>query len=253
MAGSFAQGATVSWGRGCGTIGRMPGPSRTSSSPRSATWFDDDQVRRIIDAEMSEVIPVLASHIGVRALYLRPSAALPGALSGNMMQAVTAVYRNGGGFAGDLRFDDDALPLGSDTLSLIYALHVLESAADGEAQLQEFARVLQPEGLMVAVVLSPGSLWRLRWRRAGLQAWGTARLSRAAGAAGLAVEELRAIGPAWPLAADDGQGGSLGRLLRGAAQPFRTSYVLVARKRRAGPTAIGRVGNAPLRARVSPT
>jgi hypothetical protein len=234
---------------------RMPGSLRPSPSSRAPCWFDSEPVQRVLQAEMSELIPLLTAHIGVRALYLRPSAGSSETLSGNMMQAVTAVYRNGRGFAGDLRCDDAALPLGSDTLSLVYALHVLESAEDGEAQLREFARVLQPEGLLLLLVLSPASLWRLRWRSTGLAAWSATRLARAVTGAGLVVETLRSVGPAWPLGASESprRRGALASLLDGLAAPLRTSQVLVARKRRPGMTAVGRVGGAPLRARVSPT
>lgn len=235
----------------------MPGTTRSSLPPRPSSWFDSEPVQRVLHAEMSELIPLLTAHIGVRGLYLRPCASAADTLSGNMMQTVTTVYRNGQGFAGDVRFEDGLLPLGSDTLSLVYALHVLESAADGDAQLCEFARVLQPEGLLVALVLSPTSLWRLRWRRAGLQAWSSTRLARSAAAAGLVVEALHGVGPAWPL--DEGRvdaaprRNGMARLLQGVATPLRTSQVLVARKRRVGMTAVGRVSGSPLRARVSPT
>lgn len=222
-----------------------------------ACWFDAEPVQRVLHAEMRELIPILTAHIGVRALYLRPSAGVVQTLSGNMMQAVTAVYRAGRGFAGDVQFEDGAVPLGSDTLSLVYALHVLETAADGDAQLREFARVLQPEGLLVALVLSPTSFWRLRWQGAGLQSWSSARLARGAASAGLAVEGLSAVGPAWPLQQPRGEaavrGGVVSRLTQGVAAPLRTSQVLIARKRRAGMTAVGRVAGAALRARVSPT
>lgn len=232
----------------------MPGPLRPSPSSRAPSWFDSEPVQRVLRVEMSELIPTLTAHIGVRALYLRPSAGSVDALSGNMMQAVTTVYRSGGGFTGDLQFEDAAVPLGSDTLSLVYALHVLESAVDGEAQLREFARVLQPEGLLLALVLSPTSLWRLRWQGSGLAAWSGQRLARAASSAGLVVEDVRSIGPVWPLAGSEGpRRGGLSPLLGSMAAPLRSSQVLVARKRRAGMTAVGRVSGTPLRAWVSPT
>ena len=233
----------------------MPASPRRPPSPHATNWFDSEPVQRVMQAEMSELIPLLTAHIGVRALYLRPCSSVADTLSGNMMQAVTTVYRSGKGFSGDLRFDAAALPLGSDTLSLVYALHVLESASDGEAQFREFARVLQPEGLLVALVLSPISLWRVRWRAAGLQAWTSARLARGAAVAGLSVEAMHAVGPIWPFDARSAETPQprrgAARLLQGVTAPLRTSQVLVARKRRAGMTAVGRIPASPLRARVS--
>lgn len=223
----------------------------------SSSWFDHPAVQAWVHAEQREVIPLLTSQIGVRGLYLRPSAGYPIDLSGNMLQSVTRMHRAGVAFDGELRCSDNQFPIASDSLSLAYALHVLESSPCRGELLSELGRVLQPEGLLVALVFSRVSPFRLRWRGATLAACDAVGVLREVQSAGLSVERFSPVGACWPLAAATADAQPVAvptlrwfdRLLGG----WRTSWVVVARKRRVGMTPVGRVGAVRMQPRAWPT
>lgn len=204
-----------------------------AARPSRRAWFAAEPALRLIDREQREVTPLLTGHIGVRGLYLRPSAATTATLAGNMLQSVASVYRldEGDRFAGDARFEAARWPFGSDSLSLVYALHVLTAEASSAALLGEAARCLQPEGLLLVITLSGGSPWRLRWQRAGVAPPAAGSLLRWFDQHGLVVESTRAIGHVFPRLGsddDDVDAGSGWRWL----DAFRSSRLWVARKRR---------------------
>lgn len=222
-------------------VGTMPADRSPRQPAETAGWFDSPLAQHLITQEQREVLPLLTAHIGLRGLYLRPSPLVPGVLSGNMLQTVASVHRSAdGGFDGDVRFADAELPFGSDTLSLVYALHVLESSPAPQALIGELVRAMKPEGVLFLVGLAPASAWRLRWRGRVGHADGPGHRRRLLENSGLSVELQLGLGPVWPAV------GKSGRRALGSAQsqspldPLRAAFVLVARKRRAGITAIGR-------------
>lgn len=64
--------------------------------------------------------------------------------------------------------DPVALPFPANSLDLVLLPHALEHSPDPHAVLREVARVLVPEGRVVACGINPASLWGLRQRRARL-------------------------------------------------------------------------------------
>src|SRR5690606_22775166 len=150
----------------------------------------------LLAAEQREVIPLLTSQIGVRGLYLRPSAAVPPLLSGNMLQTVISVHRDGNGdrYAGPLTFAGDALPIESGALCQVYALHAFDDLADPLPLLVELQRVLRPDGVLFLLGLSPHSVWRLRWANSGLHPRSPARMRALLAGTGLSVETRLGLG-----------------------------------------------------------
>lgn len=223
----------------------MPTPI-TSAGSDSQCWFATPKARAAITEEQAELIPWLTGHIGVRGLFLKPSASWPRELSGNMLQRVTALHRSAAGWGGDLCCADSALPLGNECFSLIYLLHVLEQHPDPGALLGECARCLQPEGLLVVLSFNPLSPFRRHWRRSEFRAPRRGALEHLIRDTGLLIEQCRTVGsPYAPGAWESARRG----LLRPLAAPFCSSFALIARKRRAAPALVGRTA-AGMRARA---
>ncbi len=216
-------------------VGTMPAP-RTPSQPvgRSA-WFESPLALGLMQETQRQVIPLLTSHIGVRGLYLRPSPAVSPLLSGNMLQSTISVHADSAYLDGDLRCRVDALPIEADSLSLVYALHVLEVVAEPAELLAECARALRPEGVLFAICLSTTSPWRLRWMGGRLQPMNERRLRAMLQGAGLSIEQSFGLGPAWPRLSSHDPGDDA-RHSRWVPDALRAALLLVARKRRAGLT-----------------
>ncbi|MBD8526045.1 class I SAM-dependent methyltransferase [Pseudomarimonas arenosa] len=215
-----------------------------SSKPCPAHWFQSTACQRVLALEQRAMTPLLTAHAGVRGLFLRASASCPGELSGNMLQHVCRLYPREGQLGGDFDCQSERLPLASESLSLVYVQHALEQCQDWPDLLEEVARCLQPEGVLMLTVFSRFSLWRSRWQ--GLLPIDRSRVLRCCESAGLVIEERRPIGPLWPL--------PLGESLHGLQfAPCRTSWALVARKRRAGMTAVGARRNVVFKPTARPT
>ncbi|OGT55606.1 MAG: hypothetical protein A3E01_16665 [Gammaproteobacteria bacterium RIFCSPHIGHO2_12_FULL_63_22] len=181
-------------------------------------------------------IPELTRVFGLYGLYLRPSSEIAPELSGNMLSHVVSLYRSGQGLAGQVRCRDAELPIENSSLSLVYALFVLESSADPEALMHEIARVLKPEGVALVISLNPWSLARLRWWSPHSRGTPVSYVERLAGDAGLDPVRCRHIGPFWPnakaaLTAEAGDSWLDG---------FRVANLLVLRRREAGLTPLRR-------------
>src|SRR4029079_4651152 len=113
---------------------------------RLERWFRLGPGRILIADALRRSTPELTRVFGHTGLYLRPLADVPAELSGNMLARIISLPRDGSGFDGQLRCQDEQLPIAERSLSLVHALFVLESSPDPQALLQEFARVLKPEG-----------------------------------------------------------------------------------------------------------
>ena len=210
----------------------MTSPPSVQAGRTSANWFASEASRRLSAFELRQIIPILSTHIGVRGLFLRPDLEAPNELSGNMLQSVVAVHRAAPGqFAGQARFATTELPFAADTFSLVCALHVLEHGEDAESLVEEVARCLQPEGLLVALVLSRSSLWGLRWLGRGLRVPTTGRMRALIEASGLSIEIHRQIGTMWRVPDADDPSASMPRLP--LLRALSCSQLWVARKRRA--------------------
>jgi SAM-dependent methyltransferase len=171
-------------------------PRRQPERPADA-WFRRDLTQRMVHEVQRQTVPELTRVFGASGLYLRPSTAVPSALSGNLLGEVVSLVRDGDGFAGDLACRDDALPVATGTLSLVYALFVFETSPAPQALLEEIARVLKPEGVAILATLNPLSLARLRWAFRGLAATDPAVFAGRVRDAGLDVQRSRYVGPVW--------------------------------------------------------
>lgn len=185
-------------------------------------------------------IPELTRVFGQHGLYLRPSSRLPAELSGNMLGHVVSLHREGAALSGQMRCLDAELPFASSSLSLVYSLFMLEDSPAPRALMAEFARVLKPEGVVMAISLNPWSPALLRSWSVPARGVSSASVARLASAAGLDVVRRRFLGPYWPSDADSfsDRGGN------GWLDGFRAASLVVLRRREAGLTPLRKVGAA---------
>jgi len=160
-------------------------------------WFRLGPGRALIADALRQAIPELTRVFGHTGLYLRPLADVPAELSGNMLASIISLHREGQQFGGQLRCQDEQLPIIDRSLSLIHALFVLESSPDPQGLLQEFTRVLKPEGIVLLITLNSWSPTRLRWAIQGISGQAAANAESMAREAGLEVLRRHHIGPVW--------------------------------------------------------
>ncbi len=231
--------------------GTMPALQPPSQPVKDSVWFNSRLGLGLIRATQRQVTPLLTSHIGVRGLYLRPSKLVSPLLSGNMLQSMVSLHCDAAVLGGDLRCDADALPIESDAISLVYALHALDVVADPAALLAECVRVLQPESVMFVISLSTTSPWRVRWGGGVVRPLPEARLRGLLVDSGMTIEQGIGLGPVWPGITEDDSSSGQRAAPRWLPDALRASLLLVARKRRAGMMPLApRKTNVPLGARA---
>jgi SAM-dependent methyltransferase len=226
-----------------------PVSSARQPEHRLVEWLREGKGRRLVTEAQRQTIPELTRVFGHAGLFLRPFPEYPQELSGNMLATVLTLGRRGDALHGQWDCRDDALPIGSGSLSLVYSLFVLDTSPTPAALLQEIARALKPEGIAMLVGLNRFSPSRLRWlgRPNGP---GLSSLSAQAREAGLEPVRRQALGPVWLGAKGEASGtGDRPRLF----DPLSAAQMLVLRRReipatpiRAGAPVVG------LRPGVSP-
>lgn len=219
----------------------MPSPRPPSQADsQTSGWLQHEAGRKILTEVQRMVIPELTRVFGQFGLYLRPSADFSADLSGNMLANVISLHREKHGLGGQFKCIDPELPIGSASLSLVYALFMLESSPEPEALLHEIARSLKPEGVALVISLNPWSLVRLRWMLGTGRVIGNSKVERMARDAGLEVVRQQYLGPCRP-----GSSGSFAanrriRWLDG----FRAASLVVLRRREAGLTPLRKLSPA---------
>jgi SAM-dependent methyltransferase len=184
-------------------------------------------------------IPELTRIYGQYGLYLRPTVDISPDLSGNMLANTIVLQRQGDALDGQLRCLDAELPFSSASLSLVYSLFMLENSPAPAELVQEIARCLKPEGVLLLIGFNAWSPARLSGR------WGTGLRSgiadeRLATAAGLEIVRRQYLGPFWPSAGSaqvDSSGSSW-------LDRFRAARLLVLRRRESALTPLRKVSAA---------
>jgi SAM-dependent methyltransferase len=178
-----------------------------------------------------DALPEMTRVFGQHGLYLRPSDSIPADLSGNMLARVVSLWRAGSGFRGEVDCVDPEIPIASASLSLIYALFVVEGAPSPAVLLHEFARMLKPEGVVLVVSLNPWSPAQFRWLKPPASS-SSNRLERLSNEAGLEVVRRQFLGPFWPA----GRPAAIDPRRHGVSDPFRAARLTVLRRREAALT-----------------
>lgn len=204
-------------------------PSQPQASP--PVWLQGEAGKQLLADVQRDALPEMTRVFGQNGLYLRPSDSIGAELSGNMQGSIVSLWREGQGFQGDLRCLDGEIPLAGSSLSLVYALFVLEDAPNPSLLLHEFARMLKPEGTILVLSLNPWSPAQFRWLKPPAS-FSSHRLERMAQDAGLDVVRRQFLGPYWPVprtvATDPRR--------RGLLDGFRAVRLTVLRRREAALT-----------------
>lgn len=193
--------------------------------------FANPPIAALLAHEQMQAAPEIGRVFGHGGLFLRPCADSPALLPGAATQVLLQLCRAGAGLSGDVRCADDALPIATASLSLVYVQHVLESSAMGTQLMGEVARILAPEGVAMFVVFNPLSAVRLRWWNHGLQVLYPGQVARMLAEHGLDVRATRPLGGCWraPRACDVGSDTA-------RSSRLGSSYLVQARQRVHGMT-----------------
>ncbi len=143
------------------------------------------------------------------------------------------LQRDGDGFDGDLQCSESALPLADESVALIFAACMFETARDAIGLAAELARLLEPEGSLLVLGLNPWSPAHLRWMFGGLRVWSPGALRALLTGLGLEIMGCRYLGARW-------SAGEMAAVDVGAVQiagsPLRSGFLLEARRRDPGMT-----------------
>jgi SAM-dependent methyltransferase len=167
--------------------------------------------------------PELTRVFGHSGLYLRALSDIPPGLSGNMLAQVISLYRDGDGFDGQVRCQDDELPFASDSQSLVYACFVLESSLAPQALLLETRRMLKPEGVAMLFGLNPWSPCVLQHLRGGAHLRGVGTIEAMARESGLEIMSRQFLGPC--------RLGGAAKMGNSLWDSLRPAYLIVLRRR----------------------
>ena len=195
-------------------------------TPPTPSWLQGEAGRQMLADVQRDALPEMTRVFGQHGLYLRPSDSITSDLSGNMLARVVSLWRSGNGFRGDFNCADPEIPIASASLSLVYALFVVEGAPSPGVLLHEFARMLKPEGVALVLSLNPWSPAQFRWLKPPASS-SSNRLERLAQDAGLEVMRRQFLGPFWP----DTRPASNDPRQRGLADAFRAARLTVLRRR----------------------
>ncbi|WP_407276692.1 class I SAM-dependent methyltransferase [Halothiobacillus sp. DCM-1] len=137
----------------------------TPVSTRRTDWYQTP-VGRLIGKELADLITRLADDaFGYQALTIGAVLPEPPALRIRQHSQLAATRAELAPWVGArVQVEFEALPIASESVDLLIALHVLESHRDPHDIMRELDRILRPEGRMLIVGINPLSLWHLASR-----------------------------------------------------------------------------------------
>ncbi len=170
----------------------MPAISPAGQPGTPSEWFATPAGRAITDSEYALVSEALGGHPGLPWLWLAPARPVY-EIGGRGL----CLVRHGDSLDGVIRCGCP-LPLPSEAFGAVVLQHVLGTARDEQALLEEASRVLAPGGYLWLLVLNPLTPYRWRWRGHGLGAAEPLSWRRRMRAAGLSPDAVsRGLGPRW--------------------------------------------------------
>jgi SAM-dependent methyltransferase len=229
---------------------RMPDlefPPNPPGEPNNwfATRLGLQWTERFQQASVSEVARVYG-HTGI---FLRPCEQASSVLSGSMVSQLLTLHRVNRHFEGVFSAKDVQLPIAEESVSLVYALCVLETSAHPDVLIEELSRCLKPEGVLIVVSLNGFSAGRLRWAGQGLSPLSGRYLDECCRKNSLEVIKQNLIVPVYGQLKTPPRQPRLGLLT-----PFYAGRIVVAKRRMAGLTPLRKTlqKNYQLNPRISP-
>jgi SAM-dependent methyltransferase len=174
-------------------------------------------------------------------LYLRADAQMPAGLSAPLLGTVLDLALDEAQtLRGGLICAPSELPLASESCKLIVVQHLFERVDDRASCAAEIARVLAPDGVLLALGFNPLSLWRpwlagaARQTHVPLRFQSAQRCAAAMGGQGIDILQTRYLGALSPWSAPQSASADhvAGAMRAEALARFRGSWLLLARKRR---------------------
>jgi SAM-dependent methyltransferase len=172
-------------------------PQDRQPSQSTLDWFARAEFAEALHSAQRDCIPELTRVFGHQGLYLRCSETQPASLAGNMLHKMTQLNLSARCWQGDFICDLDALPMQSDTFSLIYASFITECLPHPTPLLHELHRVIRPEGSLLLLQLNATAAQRLRWGLTSANFHSKGKVQQLLNEAGFDVQRALAIGPVW--------------------------------------------------------
>lgn len=164
--------------------------------PDALQWFGAGRGAPLLAAEQPHIVRALTSRSPQTWLWLSATMAEQPADAPLPRGLHLHADPSAGRLAGSVRCGIP-LPLPTEATGVIVLQHVLD-AGQGDALLEECARVLEPGGRLYLFTVNPFSPYRLRWRRAGLQPLDPAGWRERLRGVGLQpLGDVQYAGPVW--------------------------------------------------------
>lgn len=212
--------------------------------PMPDSLFATDAAHALLDLELRALAPQLAGLYGPQGLFVRAHESAPRVISAPMLARLLRLHADTPQhLAGDAACAIQSLPFADDSFRVVLVQHAHEALGDASAFQDEVARVLAPDGVAIVVGFAPVSPWR-GWI-AAQQRGGAPRLNlatpgqwrRALARHGVDAYAVRRIGSVFPQpSADRREHSHRGTLWQRGLDPLRSSFLLLARKRRGAVT-----------------
>ena len=138
-------------------------PEHWLATPLGRRCLNNEQrlVRRALDCAFGEQFLQIGTW-GACDLFTRYARTQRVAVLDESASGAARVQEAGGSQAGAVVCRLDRLAIASDSIDVLLLPHTLERTATPHAVLRESARVLRPDGCLLALGFAPGGLWGLR-------------------------------------------------------------------------------------------
>lgn len=173
-------------------------------SPQLETWYARDSAAHLLSAIERSIHPLLDVAFGYHTLQIGPLSS-PNLLADSPINHRIIASQHPGAGVG-LICESDQLPLDSDSVDMLIALHALEFHPQPHQCLREMQRVLAPHGHLLVIGFNPYSLLGMsQWLRGMLgqplwrahQAVSQRRLNDWLNLVGCQVESVHHLGHMW--------------------------------------------------------
>lgn len=149
---------------------------RPSNTLDALRWFSRPDARRLMAGAQAQIEERLGRAFGCWGLHLMPGPGVDLPPMAHRVSRLLAMHRcewrldqqaasgSERGLTGAVRCRDDQLPFADAGMALVVAQHVLETSEHPRALIASLARLIEPEGTLVLLILNPWSPLRWRWR-----------------------------------------------------------------------------------------
>ena len=214
----------------------MPAASTSRQPENPLAWFDGAEGKAVLTDEIGLLMPLLVRCPGHRVCHVLPTERAAANAQPTLMSVETRMWCDQAGWHGEFGTQVEGPPHALQGMDLIIAAHVLATFPGGRERAQVIHHLLAAGGTAFFIEFYPWSLYRCRWKGAGLETMPLRRMRSLLHAVGFETVSTYALRPRSSL-------DSTGMLLRHNWRlpswlPLR-AYVVRVRKRETGANLIG--------------